>query len=225
MLLTELSLGDAQVITISGRFDRNHEVALETALWQAEQKGCRQVIFNLENLSSMDKVGIGNIMFAYYGLKRKGILLSLVNPRPSVHKVLQFVELTLLLPIFNSMDEAVFSSNHGLSSEPRNFGVRVQSDGQDDPVELRFNGYRPGTESRAGAKQRATGLIFEYFNMEATSYQATPKDLKGWVLAREIKEKTFERVWKAVKQSEKVEKVSGRVWQLKEQYRCSVEAA
>ena len=116
MLLTELSLGDAQVITISGRFDHNHEVALETALWQAEQKDCRQVIFNLENLSSIDKAGIGNILFAHYRLKRKGILLSLVNPRPSVHKVLQFVELTLLLPIFNSIDEAVFSSNHGLSS-------------------------------------------------------------------------------------------------------------
>ena len=116
MLLTELSLGDAQVITISGRFDHNHEVALETALWQAEQKECRQVIFNLENLSSMDKAGIGTILFAHYRLKRKGILLSLVNPRPSVHKVLQFVELTLLLPIFNSIDEAVFSSNHGLSS-------------------------------------------------------------------------------------------------------------
>ncbi len=51
MLLTEFSLGDAQVITISGRFDRNHEVALETALWQAEQKERRQVIFNLETLS------------------------------------------------------------------------------------------------------------------------------------------------------------------------------
>ena len=116
MLLTEVSLGDAQVITISGRFDHNHEVALETAIWQAEQKDCRQVIFNLENLSSIDKAGIGNILFAHYRLKRKGILLSLVNPRPSVHKVLQFVELTLLLPIFNSIDEAVLSSNHSLSS-------------------------------------------------------------------------------------------------------------
>ncbi len=116
MLLTECSLGDAQVITISGRFDHSNEVALEAALWQAEQKECRQVIFNLENLSSMDKAGIGNILFAHYRLKRKGILLSLVNPRPSVHKVLQFVELTLLLPIFKSNIEAAISSNHGHSS-------------------------------------------------------------------------------------------------------------
>ncbi len=116
MLLTEFSLGDAQVIIISGRFDHNHEVALEAALWQAEQKECRQVIFNLENLSSIDKAGIGNILFAHYRLKRKGILLSLVNPRPSVHKVLQFVELTLLLPIFKSNIGAAFSSNHGHSS-------------------------------------------------------------------------------------------------------------
>ena len=118
MLLTEFSLGDAQVITISGRFDRNHEVALETALWQAEQKGCRQVIFNLEKLSSMDKVGIGNILFAYYGLKRKGILLSLVNPRPSVQKVLQFVELTPIaltafladVPVFLLIREQPFTA-------------------------------------------------------------------------------------------------------------------
>ena len=116
MLLTEFSLGDAQVITISGRFDHNHEIALEAALGRAELKECRQVIFNLENLSSMDKAGIGNILFAHYRLKRKGILLSLVNPKPSVHKVLQFVELTLLLPVFNSIDEAVLSSNEGLSS-------------------------------------------------------------------------------------------------------------
>ena len=116
MLLTEVSLGDARVITISGRFDHNNEVALEAALWQAEQKECRQVIFDLENLSSMDKAGIGNILVAHYRLKRKGILLSLVNPRPSVHKVLQFVELTLLLPIFNSNVGAAFSSINGHSS-------------------------------------------------------------------------------------------------------------
>ena len=116
MLLTEVSLGDAQVITISGRFDHNNEAALEAALGQAEQKECRQVIFNLENLSSMDKAGIGNILFAHYRLKRKGILLSLVNPRPSVHKMLQFVGLTLLLPTFNSNVGAAFSSNHDLSS-------------------------------------------------------------------------------------------------------------
>jgi len=116
MLLTEFSLGDAQVITISGRFDHNHEIALEAALGRAELKECRQVIFNLENLSSLDKAGIGNILFAHYRLKRKGILLSLVKPRPSVHKVLQFVELTLLLPIFKSNIEAAISSNHGHSS-------------------------------------------------------------------------------------------------------------
>ena len=116
MLLTEVSLGDAQVITISGRFDHNNEAALEAALGQAEQKECRQVILNLENLSSMDKAGIGNLLFAHYRLKRKGILLSLVNPRPSVHKMLQFVGLTLLLPTFNSNVGAAFSSNHDLSS-------------------------------------------------------------------------------------------------------------
>ena len=116
MLLTEVSLGDARVITISGRFDHNNEAALEAALGQAEQKECRQVILNLENLSSMDKAGIGNLLFAHYRLKRKGILLSLVNPKPSVQEVLQFVGLTLLLPIFNSNVGAAFSSINGHSS-------------------------------------------------------------------------------------------------------------
>ncbi len=116
MLLTEFSLGDAQVIIISGRFDHNHEIALEVALGRAELKECRQVIFNLENLSSLDKAGIGNILFAHHRLKRKGILLSLVNPRPSVHKMLQFVGLTLLLPIFNSNVGAAFSPTNGHSS-------------------------------------------------------------------------------------------------------------
>ncbi len=116
MLLTEFSLGDAQVIIISGRFDHNHEIALEVALGRAELKECRQVIFNLENLSSLDKAGLGTILFAHYRLKRKGILLSLVNPRPSVHKMLQFVGLTLLLPIFHSNVGAAFSTINGHSS-------------------------------------------------------------------------------------------------------------
>jgi len=118
--------------------------------------------------------------------------------------------------------ECVKSRN---AEEPRTFGVLVQNTDQGNSVELRFDGYRSGSEVRALEKERATNLILEYFNIEEHSIQATPGNLKQYLKEKGISEKTFERAWKTIKLSEKVEKVSGRLWQLREKYRCNVEAA
>ena len=107
MLIIEDSARSAQILTISGRFDENNTVALETALQRAENRGAQHIIFNLEKVSSLNSSGIGTIFLTYYRLQEKGIRLSLVNPTPEVRQLLEFVELPRLIPIFDFNEEAV----------------------------------------------------------------------------------------------------------------------
>ncbi len=117
--------------------------------------------------------------------------------------------------------ECVKSRN---AEEPKTFAVRFHCEREDSPVELRFDGNRSGSENQTTEKQRAMGVIYLYFNMLGPCDVATPNELRERVSEEGITGRTFERAWKAVKQSGKVEKGRGRTWRLKEEYRSDAAA-
>ena len=47
----------------------------------------------------MDSAGIGKIFLLYYSLRKKGAALTVMNPRRSIEKLLQLVNLATLIPI------------------------------------------------------------------------------------------------------------------------------
>ena len=105
MLLSERWEKDSKVIILSGRFDKSARVGLETAIAQAEEALCHHIILDLANVSSIDSAGIGKLFLAYHHLHRKGIQLSLMNPRPVVEKILNLVKLSTVMPICKSHEE------------------------------------------------------------------------------------------------------------------------
>lgn len=107
MLVTERLLAATLVLSISGRFDQNNDMALETALLRGQEKKMLHVILNLEQVSSIDTAGIGRIFLTFFRLKHNGICLSLVNPKPHVLEILDLVEIPKILRVFESDDAAL----------------------------------------------------------------------------------------------------------------------
>lgn len=107
MLVTEQFFPNSLILTISGRFDQNNDVALEKYLLVGEEKNVHHVVFNLEQVSSIDTAGIGRIFITFFRLKEQGICLSLVNPKPAVGEILSLVEIPKILRVFESNDAAL----------------------------------------------------------------------------------------------------------------------
>ena len=90
---------DVRILLLSGRFDKTARVPVETALAAGEGKPCKQVIFDFSKVSSMDSAGIGKLLLLYHTLRKKGVALTVVNPRPMVEDLLQVVNLATIIPI------------------------------------------------------------------------------------------------------------------------------
>ncbi|MDA0738787.1 MAG: STAS domain-containing protein [Nitrospirae bacterium] len=105
MLVLEEFDSSTLILTLSGRFDQRNDMDLETALLRGDEKRVRHVIFNLEQISTIDTAGIGRIYVTFFRLKEKGVCLSLVNPKPSVREIFDLVEIPKVMRVFES-DEA-----------------------------------------------------------------------------------------------------------------------
>jgi len=107
MLVIERFYPSTLVLTLSGRFDQKNDMALETAMLRGQEKKVLHVVFNLEQISTIDTAGIGRLYVTFFQLKQKGICLSLVHPKPSVREILELVEIPKILRVFESDDAAL----------------------------------------------------------------------------------------------------------------------
>ena len=90
---------DTRFLLLSGRFDKAARVPVETALAAGDSRRCTRVIFDFSNVSSMDSAGIGKLLLLYHSLRKKGIVLTVMNPRRSVEELLHVVNLATIIPI------------------------------------------------------------------------------------------------------------------------------
>ncbi len=67
----------------------------------------RGVVVDLEDLDFICSLGLGSLVAAYLRAKRVGIPFRLVSPRPDVRDVLEVTRLDTLLPICESVDDAL----------------------------------------------------------------------------------------------------------------------
>jgi anti-anti-sigma factor len=108
MLVTTRWDKETRTLLLSGRFDKTARVPIETALAAAEDRPCHQVILDFSGVSSMDSAGIGKLLLLYYSLRKKGVALTVMNPRPSVEDLLQMVNLAAFIPIVQHKTQARF---------------------------------------------------------------------------------------------------------------------
>ena len=90
---------ETQIVLLSGRFDKTARVPVESALAGGEGYPRNQVILDFSNVSSMDSAGIGKVLLLYHSLRKKGVALTVMNPRPVVEELLHLVNLATFIPI------------------------------------------------------------------------------------------------------------------------------
>ncbi len=90
---------ETRILWLSGRFDKAARVPVETALAAGDGHPCKQVVLDFSNVSSMDSAGIGKVLLLYHSLRKKGVALTVMNPRPLVEELLHLVNLSTFIPI------------------------------------------------------------------------------------------------------------------------------
>ena len=95
------------MITLGACLDAQAEHLLESAVYQAQEAQSRHILLNLQALMRIDSRGLGKLFLTYHHLNRQKIRLSMVNPRPMVREMLEFVNFTKLVRIYDSLDDVV----------------------------------------------------------------------------------------------------------------------
>jgi anti-anti-sigma factor len=90
---------ETRILILSGRFDKSARVPVETALAAGEGRPWRQVVMDFSRVSSIDSAGIGKLLLLYHSLRKKGVALTVINPKPSVEDLLHLVSLATIIPI------------------------------------------------------------------------------------------------------------------------------
>lgn len=92
---------ETRILMLSGRFDKSARVPVETALAAGEGRPWKQVVMDFSKVSSMDSAGIGKLLLLYHSLRKKGVALTVINPRAPVEDLLHLVRLTTIIPIIH----------------------------------------------------------------------------------------------------------------------------
>jgi anti-anti-sigma factor len=104
------------IITLGPCFDVHAEPALESAVLQVQEAQGKHIILNLQALTMLDSRALGKLFLTYHHLNRKQIRLSMVNPRPAVREMLEFVNFPQIVPIYDSVDHVVAFEQNQMGS-------------------------------------------------------------------------------------------------------------
>jgi anti-anti-sigma factor len=117
------------VVALYGELDKTHAGWLARALSAAAAPGAR-IIVDLEELAFIDCSGLNILLWAWEQARQAGGDLRLAAPQEPVLRLLSLTELTGLLPVFASVDQA--ANGNGRSPAPH-WMVRDQVDGETPP--------------------------------------------------------------------------------------------
>ncbi|MCL4838911.1 MAG: STAS domain-containing protein [Thermoanaerobaculia bacterium] len=85
------------------------DVALRDAVHQQLAGGATKMLINLQEVSTIDSSGVGELVSAYTTVTHRGGKLKLVNLPPKVNDILQITQLITVFETFTDEDEAVGS--------------------------------------------------------------------------------------------------------------------
>ena len=85
------------------------DVALREAVAEALEAGARNILFNLQGVSTIDSSGIGELVSAYTTVTNRGGKLKLVSLPDKVSDILQITQLISVFEVFDTEPEALES--------------------------------------------------------------------------------------------------------------------
>lgn len=85
------------------------DVALRDAIHEALNAGATRILVNLQDVSTIDSSGVGELVSSYTTVTNRGGKLKLVNLPPKVSDVLQITQLITVFDVYDDEDEALRS--------------------------------------------------------------------------------------------------------------------
>jgi anti-sigma B factor antagonist len=85
------------------------DVALRNAVQEVMASGATNILINLQDVTTIDSSGIGELVSAYATATNRGAKLKLSNLPAKVTDILQITQLITVFEVFDHEDEAVRS--------------------------------------------------------------------------------------------------------------------
>jgi anti-sigma B factor antagonist len=85
------------------------DVALRQAVHEALEAGARNILLDLEGVSTVDSSGVGEMVSAYTTVTNKGGKLKIANLPSKVADILQMTQLITVFDSFDNIEEAIHS--------------------------------------------------------------------------------------------------------------------
>jgi anti-sigma B factor antagonist len=85
------------------------DVALRNAVQDAMSNGATNVLINLQEVTTIDSSGVGELVSAYATATNRGAKLKLANLPAKVSDILQITQLITVFEVFDNENEALRS--------------------------------------------------------------------------------------------------------------------
>jgi anti-anti-sigma factor len=95
------------MVTLAGEIDATNSEELHSVLDSVVKEHPRLMLVELSGLSFMDSTGLRMLLRANRGLDREGGVVALVAPQGSVARVLQLTKADQLIPVYDSVADAI----------------------------------------------------------------------------------------------------------------------
>lgn len=85
------------------------DVALRNAIQEVMASGAKKVLINMNDISTIDSSGIGELVSAYTTATNRGVKLKLINLPAKVTDILTITQLITVFDVYDSEAEGVRS--------------------------------------------------------------------------------------------------------------------
>jgi len=83
------------------------DVALRDAIHQALDAGAKHILINLDDVTTIDSSGVGELVSSYTTVTNRGSKLKLANLPPKVADILQITQLITVFDVYEDEEEAI----------------------------------------------------------------------------------------------------------------------
>jgi len=83
------------------------DVALRDAIHQALDAGAKHILINLDDVTTIDSSGVGELVSSYTTVTNRGGKLKLANLPPKVADILQITQLITVFDVYEDEEEAI----------------------------------------------------------------------------------------------------------------------
>jgi len=103
-------IGDVRIIRLAGKITIGAgDVQMREVVDAALAEGKKKILLDLEDVSTIDSSGIGEMVSCYTTVARNGGQLKLLRLSPKINDILQVTQLITVFDVFDDQQEAIAS--------------------------------------------------------------------------------------------------------------------